>query len=263
MEHIWTILKLEPTTDERVIKKAYAREVKNCHQEDEPERWMELHKAYQQAMEYAKHGKDTSTVLMNASASERHKRDAPCIQKSSLTEAVVKKEEEQPQDNYVEAFDEIAVSVRRKQQYLQVFPEIPEGNTFRGDLDFMKFFFEGGASTAFWKDLCFWQAFAEYMEQGKWTSWAYAYLVDKLETFQKNEALMLNERVKAELQRQQYLYWQKCKEQTLLLPKHRAKNMLRSVKWADRLMFLLAFAVLMLFAVPAGLIGRILKYGSL
>lgn len=242
MGNIWKVLKIEPTTDARAIKKAYAALVKDCHQEDEPECWMELHEAYQKALEYAKHGRDGIAVL---------------------TESVVKKEEEQPQDNYVEVFDEIAVSARRKQQYLQVFPEIPEGNTFREDLNFMKSFFEGGASTEFWKDLNFWQAFAEYMEQGTWTSWAYAYLVDKLEVFQKNEALMLSERVKVELQRQQYLYWQKCKEKPLLLPKHRTKNMLRSVKWADRLMFLLAFGVLMLFAVPVGLIGRVLKYGSL
>ena len=56
MNNIWKILGIEPTTDTRAIKKAYAAQVKNCHQEDEPERWQELHEAYKQALEAAEHG---------------------------------------------------------------------------------------------------------------------------------------------------------------------------------------------------------------
>lgn len=56
MNNIWKILGIEPTTDTRAIKKAYAAQVKNCHQEDEPERWQELHEAYKQALEVAENG---------------------------------------------------------------------------------------------------------------------------------------------------------------------------------------------------------------
>lgn len=56
MNNIWEILGIEPTTDTRAIKKAYAAQVRKCHQEDEPERWQELHEAYKQALEAAEHG---------------------------------------------------------------------------------------------------------------------------------------------------------------------------------------------------------------
>lgn len=54
MSSIWEQLGIEPTTDQRKIKKAYADQVKNCHQEDEPERWQQLHASYEAAIRYAK-----------------------------------------------------------------------------------------------------------------------------------------------------------------------------------------------------------------
>ena len=53
MKNMWEWLEIEPTTDKKAIKKAYAAQVKNCHQEDEPERWSALHDAYQRALKYA------------------------------------------------------------------------------------------------------------------------------------------------------------------------------------------------------------------
>ena len=54
MRDIWEVLGIEKTTNTREIKKAYAGLVKHCHQEDEPEKWQELHCAYEHAMTYAK-----------------------------------------------------------------------------------------------------------------------------------------------------------------------------------------------------------------
>ncbi len=54
IENIFEILGIEPTKETRVIKKAYAAKVKNCHPEEEPERWKQLHDAYEQAIKYAK-----------------------------------------------------------------------------------------------------------------------------------------------------------------------------------------------------------------
>lgn len=47
---IWERLGIAPTTDKKAIKKAYAARVKDCHQEDEPERWAQLHDAYKSAL---------------------------------------------------------------------------------------------------------------------------------------------------------------------------------------------------------------------
>lgn len=51
---IWSILGIEPTKDVREIKKQYARKLKTCHPEDNPEEFIELEKAYHSAIEYAK-----------------------------------------------------------------------------------------------------------------------------------------------------------------------------------------------------------------
>jgi hypothetical protein len=50
---IWEELGITPTTDKRAIKKAYAAKVKECHQEDHPQEWMQLHEAYQTALRFA------------------------------------------------------------------------------------------------------------------------------------------------------------------------------------------------------------------
>lgn len=52
----WERLGIAPTTDKRIIKKAYAAKVKDCHQEDEPEGWVKLHDAYKSALKYAEAG---------------------------------------------------------------------------------------------------------------------------------------------------------------------------------------------------------------
>lgn len=56
---IWEELGIEPTADQRKIKKAYAKLVKDCHQEDEPQRWQKLHTSYEAAISYAKHVTNT------------------------------------------------------------------------------------------------------------------------------------------------------------------------------------------------------------
>ncbi len=51
---IWDRLGIEPTDNVRIIKKAYAKKAKECHQEDYPEEWQLLHDAYEQALAFAK-----------------------------------------------------------------------------------------------------------------------------------------------------------------------------------------------------------------
>ncbi len=55
--NIWKILGIEPTTDVKEIKKAYARLAAEVHPEEHPKEFQELHAAYQQALQYAKRAK--------------------------------------------------------------------------------------------------------------------------------------------------------------------------------------------------------------
>lgn len=50
MSDIWAVLGIEPTTDKRKIKKAYAEAVKTCHPEEHPEEFKQLYEAYQAAL---------------------------------------------------------------------------------------------------------------------------------------------------------------------------------------------------------------------
>ena len=56
MDHVWSILELEPTRDISAIRRAYAEKTRACHPEENPTGFMELRKAYQAAMAYAEGG---------------------------------------------------------------------------------------------------------------------------------------------------------------------------------------------------------------
>ena len=50
IESIWDILGIDPTTDKKKIKKAYAEKTKVYHPEDYPEEFKIVQEAYQWAM---------------------------------------------------------------------------------------------------------------------------------------------------------------------------------------------------------------------
>lgn len=52
--NIFEILEIEPTYEEKKIKKAYAKLVKKYHPEEYPEKWKEIHAAYETALGLAK-----------------------------------------------------------------------------------------------------------------------------------------------------------------------------------------------------------------
>lgn len=52
-ENLWEILGIQPTQDKREIRRAYALQVKTHHLEEDPQAFMELNQAYQQALQYA------------------------------------------------------------------------------------------------------------------------------------------------------------------------------------------------------------------
>ena len=64
IENFWSVLQIEPTTDKKTIKSAYSTLSKVYHPEDNPEKFMELQKAYKEARAYAKrHKKDVENDL--------------------------------------------------------------------------------------------------------------------------------------------------------------------------------------------------------
>ena len=54
MMDIWEILGIDETTDEREIKRAYAKMLAKHHPEDEPEKFQEIKEAYDMALKHAK-----------------------------------------------------------------------------------------------------------------------------------------------------------------------------------------------------------------
>lgn len=59
---IWNILELEPTRDTAAIKRAYAKQTRKYHPEDDPERFLKLRNAYQAAIDWAEKGSEISTL---------------------------------------------------------------------------------------------------------------------------------------------------------------------------------------------------------
>jgi len=53
--NIWEILKISPTSDIRLIKKAYAKQSRLCHPEENPEMWQKINTAYHMALQDANH----------------------------------------------------------------------------------------------------------------------------------------------------------------------------------------------------------------
>lgn len=58
MNDVWKVLGIEPTTDKKKIKKAYAETVKGCHPEEHPEEFKKVYEAYQMALKNCSAGTD-------------------------------------------------------------------------------------------------------------------------------------------------------------------------------------------------------------
>jgi hypothetical protein len=50
----WEILGINATVDVKIIKKAYAEKLKTCHPEDNPEAFIHLRRAYEEALRQTK-----------------------------------------------------------------------------------------------------------------------------------------------------------------------------------------------------------------
>ena len=86
--NIWKILGIEPTTDIKVIKKAYARLAAEVHPEEHPQEFQELHTAYQQALQYAKRAKRFASEYDESYATEQLEQDADSQESERVSDAL-------------------------------------------------------------------------------------------------------------------------------------------------------------------------------
>lgn len=64
--NMWNILDIEPTTDKRTIKRAYAKMAARYHPEEQPEKFQQVYDAYEQALFYAERYANTQYFQQGA-----------------------------------------------------------------------------------------------------------------------------------------------------------------------------------------------------
>ena len=72
----WQILGIEPTDDERAIKRAYAKQLKNTRPDDDAAAYQQLREAFDYALAVAPHIRNRANRLFR-----RHIRHCPCLEK--------------------------------------------------------------------------------------------------------------------------------------------------------------------------------------
>lgn len=127
----FNILEIEKTTDIKKIKKAYSRLLKKYHPEEYPDEYMKIHKAYQQAMNYAKNGAEKPHFYYDASINSNESFvDTKLEQKFQQVE-----EYEKEYFNKLNHIDQIMQQIKDYQRRL----EIPPDSFFESD-EFMKYY---------------------------------------------------------------------------------------------------------------------------
>lgn len=72
-KNVFAILEIEPTNDKKEIKKAYAKLVKKYHPEEYPEKWKEIHDAYEMALQFAENKEKPPVPITKTDTTERQK----------------------------------------------------------------------------------------------------------------------------------------------------------------------------------------------
>lgn len=88
------ILEIEPTSDRKVIKRAYAQMVKRYHPEEHPQEWQRVHDAYEYAMGYAGRSKEQNIVISEEQL-KLHEEQLKLRQEQAKQEMQAKPKEEQ------------------------------------------------------------------------------------------------------------------------------------------------------------------------
>lgn len=94
---IWNLLQIEPTTDQALIKKAYAVQTRIYHPEENPEEFMRLREAYNLAMQWAEESGDEEIFLGSENVYEEEKQQS--VQAQKQEPAGDRKPEEEPEQD--------------------------------------------------------------------------------------------------------------------------------------------------------------------
>ena len=91
----WTILGIEPNSDKRVIKKAYARKLKVTRPEEQPKEFQVLHSAYKMAMQIYSQKQHAEALPTTNTLEEQESLDQPACQDGDGINDVSTKQAEQ------------------------------------------------------------------------------------------------------------------------------------------------------------------------
>lgn len=107
--NIWKQLQIEPTTDQKAIRRAYAARSRMIHPEERPEEFRMLYEAYQEALSYAKRGGQSASF----------------VAQKTEEETVSEKKEEKSTDTEETAEEALLLylqkQLRQREQYVQEF----------------------------------------------------------------------------------------------------------------------------------------------
>lgn len=77
---VFRILEIEPTDDKKAIKKAYAKLVKQYHPEEYPEKWKDIHDAYETALKMAERTAVSSSTIHKQTENVKTEQNRPVLQ---------------------------------------------------------------------------------------------------------------------------------------------------------------------------------------
>jgi len=111
---IWQTLGIEPTTDKRAIKRAYAKMLTKYHPEDQPEMFQQVQKAYESALLYA----DSQWIYAEPIFEESVSEEAYSHENNSIftddSDEVVQERVFQGHNDYYDKFDSSASPEKSK-----------------------------------------------------------------------------------------------------------------------------------------------------
>lgn len=102
IENVFRVLQLEPTTDKRTIKRAYANLVKQYHPEEHPDEWKEIHDAYKIAESYAEDSQTTKWKTLEEVSKEAEQEIEVKKKRSVFSYTPIEQEEEENLLSYIE-----------------------------------------------------------------------------------------------------------------------------------------------------------------
>lgn len=187
IENIFQILGIEPTKEKRLIKKAYAKKVKGCHPEEEPERWKQLHDAYMEALKYAE-GQARLYISAEDSPTRWYQRDEVSLMKEAKEERIVQQSVKRT-DEIEQLFcemEEQSEDKRRKleieyEQELTVLEKCPKRKAFQKWKDF----FESPKFLFYCEENQFWKYFLDMLSKVELTGKTNKYIMEQLESLRE------------------------------------------------------------------------------